>query len=88
MQAVLAEEVDITITSPASLRGVGARRQLWAISHTGTVCTPELPIVPNPCRMAISLRCCSVAMAERTVCRLTPKYCTSWFSEGKAVCTG
>jgi tripartite-type tricarboxylate transporter receptor subunit TctC len=47
LQAVLAQEVDITVTSPASLKGFVERGQLQAIGYTGTVRTPTLPSVPT-----------------------------------------
>ena len=47
LQAVLAQEVDITVTSPASLKGFVERGQLQAIGYTGTSRTPALPAVPT-----------------------------------------
>lgn len=47
LQAVLAQEVDITVTSPASLKGFVDRGQLMAIGYTGTARTPVLPNVPT-----------------------------------------
>ncbi|NBQ89033.1 MAG: tripartite tricarboxylate transporter substrate binding protein, partial [Betaproteobacteria bacterium] len=43
LQAVLAQEVDITVTSPASLKGFVERGQLKAIGFTGTTRTSVLP---------------------------------------------
>lgn len=45
LQAVLAQEVDITVTSPASLKGFVDRGQLQAIGLTGTARAPALPAV-------------------------------------------
>ena len=45
LQAVLAQEVDITVTSPASLKGFVERGQLEAIGFTGTARTSVLPNV-------------------------------------------
>lgn len=47
LQAVLAQEVDITVTSPASLKGFVERGQLQAIGFTGATRTPVLPNVPT-----------------------------------------
>ena len=47
LQAVLAQEVDIMVTSPASLKGFVDRGQLQAIGYTGTARTPTLPNVPT-----------------------------------------
>ncbi|WP_083745767.1 tripartite tricarboxylate transporter substrate binding protein [Variovorax sp. KK3] len=47
LQAVLAGEVDITVTSPASLKGFVERGQLQAIGYSGTARTPTLPAVPT-----------------------------------------
>lgn len=47
LQAVLAQEVDITVTSPASLKGFVERGQLQAIGYTGAARTPTLPNVPT-----------------------------------------
>lgn len=47
LQAVLAQEVDMTVTSPASMRGFIERGQLQAIAYTGATRAPALPNVPT-----------------------------------------
>lgn len=47
LQAVLAQEVEITVTSPASLKAFVERGQLQAIGYTGNARTPVLPNVPT-----------------------------------------
>jgi len=47
LQAVLAQEVEITVTSPASLKGFVDRGQLQAIGYTGVARTAVLPGVPT-----------------------------------------
>lgn len=47
LQAVLAQEVDITVTSPASLKGFVERGQLKAIGYSGPTRSTVLPGVPT-----------------------------------------
>lgn len=47
LQAVLTREVDITVTSPASLKGFIDRGQLMAVGYSGAARSPVLPSVPT-----------------------------------------
>lgn len=54
LQAVLAQETHITVTSPASLKGFVDRGQLQAVGYTGSTRTSVLPTVPTLVEMGMS----------------------------------
>lgn len=53
LQAVLAQEVHITVTSPASMKGFVDRGQLQAVGYTGANRTPMLSATPTLVEMGL-----------------------------------